>query len=77
VIKYEKATPYINPTTLNVNDMGAVEDINEIDLLSNLKNRFYNKNIFTNVGSTLIVLNPYQNIPGIFGEDVIEKFQQV
>jgi myosin heavy subunit len=77
VIKYDRASPFINPITINVNDMAAVEDINEIDLLSNLKNRFYAKSIFTNVGNTLILVNPYQNIPGIFGEDVIEKFLQV
>ncbi len=57
--------------------MAAIEDINEVDLLSNLKNRFFNKTIFTNVGSTLIVVNPYQTIQGVFGEEIMEKYLQV
>ncbi len=57
--------------------MAGVEDINEVDLLSNIKNRFYKQEIFTNVGKTLIIVNPYQNFPGVFGEDIIEKFQDV
>ena len=77
IVKYDRIIQYINPSTLNVNDMAAIEDINEVDLLSNLKNRFYNKLIFTNVGSTLIVVNPYQTIQGVFGEEKMEKLQQV
>jgi myosin heavy subunit len=77
IVKYERIMQYINPSTLNVNDMAAIEDINEVDLLSNLKNRFFNKTIFTNVGSTLIVVNPYQTIQGVFGEEIMEKYLQV
>lgn len=68
---------FINDLNLNVNDMAAVEDINEVDLLNNLKNRFFQKNIFTNVGPTLIVMNPYQKIEGIIGEEVIDNFMKV
>ena len=57
--------------------MAAVEDINEVDLLNNLKNRFYNKSIFTNVGPTLIVTNPYQKVDEIMGEGIIDEFLKV
>lgn len=76
-IKYERTMQYINDTRINVNDMAAVEDINEVDLLNNLKNRFIKKNIFTNVGPTLIIINPYQKIEGVFSEEIIEKWINV
>jgi myosin heavy subunit len=76
-IKYEKTMAYINDVDIHVNDMAAVEDINEVDLLNNLKNRFLQKEIFTNVGPTLIIMNPYQKIEGAFGEKIISDFLKV
>jgi myosin heavy subunit len=57
--------------------MAAVEDINEIDLLFNMKNRFFHNNIFTNVGPTLIIINPYQKVEGVFTKEKIEQFINV
>ena len=68
---------YINDVDIHVNDMATVEDINEVDLLNNLKNRFLQKQIFTNVGPTLIIMNPYQIIDGAFGEKIINDFLKV
>jgi myosin heavy subunit len=76
-VKYDKTMAYINDLNINTNDMAAVDDINEVDLLNNLKNRFLQKSIFTNVGQTLIIVNPYQKIDGAFGEDVIKNFLNV
>lgn len=73
-VKYEKTMQYINDMQIYVSDMAAVEDINEVDLLNNVKNRFNKKNIFTNVGPTLIILNPYQKIEGVFSEEIIDKW---
>ena len=69
--------PFINELSINVNDMASVEDINEIDLLNNLKNRFNNKNIFTNVGPTLIIINPYQMVDGAFSQGKMDGFIKV
>jgi myosin heavy subunit len=76
-VKYDKTMQYINDPTLNATDMAAVEDINEIDLLNNLKNRFFQKQIQTNVGSTLIIMNPYEAIPNTYTEDKIEEWIKV
>jgi myosin heavy subunit len=76
-VKFEKTVPFINDNTINVNDMASIEDINEVDLLNNLKNRFHSKEIFTNVGPTLIITNPYQKIEKAFGEEVIEEYIKV
>jgi myosin heavy subunit len=74
VISYNKTMEYINGEDVNVTDMAAVEDINEIDLLNNLKNRFFQKQIFTNVGPTLIIMNPYQLIPGAFDVEQLDSW---
>ena len=43
---------------INVSDMAAVSPINTKDLLTNIKNRYNENEIFTNVGETLIITNP-------------------
>ena len=65
-VKYERVMPFVNEPSINVNDMAATEDINEIDLLNNMKNRFFQKNIQTNVGPTIIIMNPYQKMEGVY-----------
>ena len=77
MVSYDKTIPFLNEVTRNVDDMSSVEDINEVDLLNNLKNRFFSKNIFTNVGQTLIVTNPYQRLEGVFGEQIISDIIKV
>ncbi len=59
---------------INVNDMAEVSPINTKDLLTNIKNRYDKDSIFTNVGETLIITNPYQIIPGLYTE---EKMQEI
>lgn len=76
-INFSLTLPYINDLTIDIDDMTAIEDINEMDLLNNIKNRFFMKQIFTNVGATLIVLNPYQIIDKTFGIETIEMYINV
>ena len=59
---------------INVSDMSQVSPINTKDLLTNIKNRYNEDQIFTNVGETLIITNPYQIIPGLYTE---ERMQQI
>ena len=59
---------------INVSDMSQVSPINTKDLLTNIKNRYDENQIFTNVGETLIITNPYQIIPGLYTE---EKMQEI
>ena len=54
--------------------MAAVSPINTKDLLTNIKNRYNQNIIFTNVGETLIITNPYQIISGLYTE---EKMQEI
>jgi len=57
--------------------MAEVEDINEIDLLNNIRNRYFRNEIYTAVGNTLIVTNPMQSISGVLGEDVLNDYIEV
>lgn len=58
------------------NDMVDMENLNEAELLYNIKNRYEKNEIFTYVGPTLLVVNPYQNIPGLIGEECLNNYQK-
>ena len=54
--------------------MTSTKDINEVDLLYNLKNRLSEEKTFTNVGPTLIIVNPFKNIKNIYCHEKIEYY---
>ena len=54
--------------------MAATKDINEVDLLYNLKNRLSQDKTFTNVGPTLIIVNPFKEIKDVYGPEKIEYY---
>lgn len=57
----EIVSQYISPDANEgrVEDLCDLEELSEQDMLSNLRARFNNKNIYTYVGSILISVNPY------------------
>ena len=60
-IRFTQTLPMINGEDINIDDMASASDICEIDLLNNLTNRLVNsKEQFTNVASTLLIVNPYE-----------------
>jgi myosin heavy subunit len=75
--KYERIINLCNKPDFNVTDMSACENIIEIDLLNNMKNRFFAKEIQTNVGPTIIVMNPYQRMEGVYTDAKIDHFINV
>ena len=68
--------PIINGEKIDIDDMVASKDINEVDLLYNLKNRLSQEKTFTNVGPTLIIVNPFKNIKNIYCHEKIEYYIQ-
>ena len=64
----------INGDKIDVDDMAATKDINEVELLCNLKNRLNQDKTFTNVGPTLIIVNPFKEIKNVYGNEKIEHF---
>ena len=71
---FNETLPIINGEKINVEDMAATKDINEVDLLYNLKNRLNTDQTFTNVGPTLIIVNPFKTIEGVYGPEKIDYF---
>ena len=55
--------------------MANTKNINEMDLLFNLKNRLNEKKTFTNVGPTLIIVNPFSFIDNIYNHEKIEYYK--
>lgn len=55
-------------------DMVDMESLSEAELLYNLRIRYASEQIFTYVGPTLIVLNPYKLIKELFSPQVLKEF---
>ena len=74
-IPFSKTLRYSNSEDINISDLSAASDINEVDLLNNLTNRLVkSKNTFTNVGPTLLIVNPYQRDTTVYTPEQIEHF---
>jgi myosin heavy subunit len=55
--------------------MVSMEIINDAELLVNIAIRYRNNLIFTYVGPTLLVVNPFQAVPPLFTPEV--KFNYI
>ena len=73
-VEFYQTLQVVNDKSINVNDMANVKDINEVDLLYNLWNRLKEKKTFTNVGPTLLIVNPFTRIEGVYNDEVLEHF---
>lgn len=51
-----------NPETIDIDDLTQIMQINKVDLLNNILNRYNRKEIYTLVGETLLVTNPFEFI---------------
>jgi len=49
--------------------------MNEPELISNLSRRYNQDIIFTYIGPTLIVVNPYKSLPSTFDNSEISKIK--
>ncbi len=65
-INFNEILKITNETTINVNDMSNIKEINEMDILYNLWNRYNEKEIFTYIKNILIILNPFEKIESIY-----------
>lgn len=57
-------------------DMVDMENLNEAELLDNIRRRYNMDKIFTFVGPTLIIVNPYKNIESVVSKNVLEIHQK-
>ena len=73
-IRFTQTLPMINGEDINIDDMAAASDICEIDLLNNLTNRLNAQEQFTNVATTLLIVNPYKKNEKIYSNEKIEYY---
>jgi myosin heavy subunit len=57
-----------------VSDLTLLDDMGSPLILHNLRMRFENGDIYTNIGNILISINPYQKLP-LYTEEVIRKYK--
>lgn len=57
-------------------DMVNLQCLNEAELLQTLRLRFADRSIYTLVGPTLISMNPYQVIPNLYTEEMMQRYLQ-
>ncbi|CAJ1390719.1 unnamed protein product [Effrenium voratum] len=60
----------VDPNCLRgVDDLLSLGDFNEGALLHNVRSRYFNDNIYTGIGSPILIsVNPFQNLPGLYTE---------
>ena len=57
-------------------DMCEMSVLNEPEVLNNILRRYKKDEIFTSIGPTLIVVNPYRTIERLFRQEVFEEIKQ-
>jgi len=71
----KSATEEFDPTHLEDHpDVASLNNLNQAPLLSLLKRRYYNDDIYTNVANISISFNPYKWIDGLYDEPANPKF---
>lgn len=75
-VKLEHVSERAEERKESVDDMVNLECLNDAELLINLQKRFEDKMIFTYVGPTLLVVNPYQLFPELFSPVNLERYHK-
>lgn len=55
-------------------DLIFLHDVNEATILSCIRDRFNDHKIYTSVGLVLMSINPFETIPGLYGNNVIMDY---
>jgi myosin heavy subunit len=58
-----------------IDDMVNMACMNEAELVSNIRRRYKGDNIFTYIGPTLLVLNPYKSVAHEFTESKLKAYE--
>ena len=76
-IKGDKVFPCANYESYpqGYDDMIDIENLSEAELLNNIQLRFSFQQIFTYVGPTLVIVNPYKYIKELFEKKVLDYYQ--
>ncbi|XP_013379437.1 unconventional myosin-Ie [Lingula anatina] len=58
-----------------VDDMVLLQKIAEVAIVDNLKKRFMDDCIYTYIGPVLISVNPFKQLPALYGDKMIDQYQ--
>ncbi|XP_071497110.1 unconventional myosin-XIX-like [Diadema antillarum] len=61
---------------LEVDDLTQLSPLNEAEVLESLRHRFLNSHVCSKAGITLVSLNPFKEIPGLYEDEVIQSYHQ-
>ena len=75
IVKADMLFPINKQDAQGFNDMVDMENLNEAELLHNIRQRYEQNKIFTYVGPTLLAINPYMLIPELFNDEILKYFQ--
>jgi myosin heavy subunit len=59
----------------HVQDMTRLAHLHEPGVLFNLETRYLDSNIYTFTGNILIAINPFAQLPGLYGPSVMERYK--
>ncbi|KAL8182972.1 UNVERIFIED_CONTAM: hypothetical protein K2H54_010218, partial [Gekko kuhli] len=71
----EKILPMHQSSVEGVEDMSMLGDLHEAAILLNLHHRYQQDQIYTNIGSILISVNPYKPITGLYDAATIDLYR--
>ena len=71
----EKVSAYSDEAERGIEDMVDLDTLNNATLLYNLKARYFAdpRQIYTYVTPSLLVMNPYQRVPHLMTQDIVDK----
>ena len=56
-------------------DFVLLEPIDEPNFLRNLEKRYKQNRIYTFIGNVVVAMNPYKQIPELYSDQVIKRYQ--
>ena len=56
-------------------DLVYIPEVNPASILYCIRSRFIERKIYTNIGMVLMSINPFELIPGLYGKNMIKKYE--
>jgi myosin heavy subunit len=76
-IKKNLIMEYSDCAETGIPDMMHMDELNHATLLINMKKRYNKDQIFTFVGPTLLIINPFKKISGLYGDEIIDEYMSI
>ena len=68
--------PVNEPSSHELHDLTELHFVHEAALLAHVRERYARQRIYTYVGSTLVSLNPFRELPGEYGEQRMAELKK-